>query len=366
MADSHELFVEGLSDIFSLPASQIHTINLWSPLSLDAGTFLMLSQMPNLTTLHLNLIGLRDVNVLGGSIKDRTTAFPALQDVFLAGSVAAFPKILRYFGNAPEMTSLGFSVREYPKAKSLSLLFNSVATAFTRLRILQFNVPKDEIDLPTATHLYIENAEHYHHDVSVLKPLLRLQTLAAVHLELGVPLHLTDLDLRMIGNAWTNIEVLNLCSDPFCEQTRDIRPTPTVKGLLSLVYQCSSLKHLGLYVDFSADGGVSEDAVAAADFASSSLVHLNVGRSWISEPPCVAALLSGLFPALKVFLWSGMTDALTADDEPWDDEHTEYDNASSWHQVFDLLPVFRAVRTNERRVRNSESFIPVEANMNVD
>lgn len=360
-------FVDGLYDIFSYQGSQLQTVNLWSPLSLDSKTFLMLSQMPNLSTLHLNLIGIHDADVLGVDIKDRSHAFSALKDVFLAGAVGAFPKILRYFGNASDMTSLGFSVREFPLAKSLATLCTSVASTFTRLRILQFNVPKEEISMTLSTLQYISNSELYHYDIHVIKPLLRLHSIVAVHLELGVPLYLTDSDLRTIGNAWQNIEVLNLCSDPFCERTRAVRPTSSVNGLLAVVSQCSSLKHLGLFVDYSA--GVSEDTIASAEFASSSLVHLDVGRSWIKEPALVAALLSGVFPVLKVFQWSGMSDPGTTEDDPWADERLEsiaFGHASGWRQVFDLLPVFRAVRANERRVRNFETILPIEASMNVD
>ncbi|KLO07817.1 hypothetical protein SCHPADRAFT_894335 [Schizopora paradoxa] len=335
-------FIDGIADVFSVENSKLSTIHLWSPLCIDARVFSLLAQLPNLTTLHLNLLGVVDTNTICQSVP-KAGCFPNLQNVYLAGILEELHKTLRYFGDSKSTLSLGFSVREYPKAKSLHLLFSSVASNFPHLRILQFNVPKDEIDAVAANANYIKSPDLYYHDVSVLRPLLSLRGLAAVHLELGIPLHLADTDLVTIGSSWPAIEVLNLSSDPYCDRTRAVRPELTIQGLFQLASMCRSLQHLGLYVDYSTH--LSEELVASCDFLSNTIVHLDVGRSWVVQPELVAALLSGVFPRLKIFQWHGMDDP-----ESW----TELSDGHSpgWRRVFDLLPVFRAVRANEVRVRS--------------
>lgn len=335
-------FIDGLADVFLGENSQLHTVHLWSPLCIDARTFSLLTQLPNLTTLHLNLLGIVDTNTICQSAPKSGT-FPNLQNVYLAGILEEFHKTLRYFGNSNRTLSLGFSVREFPKAKSLHQLFSSVASNFPNLRILQFNVPKDEIDATTANANYIRSPDLYYHDLSVLRPLLSLRSLSAVHLEIGIPFHLADSDLLVIGSSWPIIEVLNLCSDPFCDRTLTVRPELTIHGLFELATMCRSLQHLGLYVDYSTL--LSEELVATCDFLSHTIVHLDVGRSWLLQPELVAALLSGVFPRLKIFQWHGMDDP-----ESW--KELSGGHSPGWRRVFDMLSVFRAVRANESRVRS--------------
>lgn len=340
-------FIEGLSDVFTNPRFDLHTVNLWSPLCVAPKSFYLLSQLPNLTTLHLNLIGMSDASSLCSQIKNKSEAFPSLQNVFLAGMVDEFQKVLRYFSDQ-QMISLGFSVREYPKAKSLTQLFHVVAASFTTLRVLQFNVPKEEIDSEMANRHYDANPDAYYCGRSVLQPLLAIRSLSAVHIELGVPLCLSNADLRVIGTSWPKIEVLDLCSDPYCEQTRLVQPVADFEGLRELVFHCARLKHLGLYIDYSSF--LSEETIADMNMASNSLIHLDVGRSWLIEPPLVAAALSGAFPNLKVFQWCGMEGQ--EDDMLFSPESVDriaFNNVRQWRQVYDLLPIFKATRANERR-----------------
>ncbi|KAI5121923.1 hypothetical protein M0805_000252 [Coniferiporia weirii] len=348
-------FVDGLSDVFSQEHSALNSVNLWSPECVDAKGFALLAKLPSLTTLHLNLTNIEDAYVLCSEVKDRSNAFPSLQNLFLAGLVEEFPKMLRFFANSLRMTSLGFSVREYPTSKQLLQLFNSVASNFPRLRILQLNAPKEEINAQLANRSYLANQDHYQHDLAVLQPLLTIRSLVALHLEIGVPLYLTDTDLCVIGTAWPAIEVLDLCSDPHYERSRSVQPTASVHGLLAVAGVCPALQRLGLFVDCTV--GLTQDVLESTGVVSRALVSLDVGRSWVVDPPLIAALLSGVFPALKVFQWAGMdsTDSWASDDIAG--------HAANWRQVFDLLPVFRAVRANERRAQCVEAG---EASMNVD
>ncbi|KAH8112763.1 hypothetical protein DFH11DRAFT_1511091 [Phellopilus nigrolimitatus] len=343
-------FVDGLSDMFSSKVSVLNSVNLWSPNCIDAKSFCLLSQLPCLTTLHLNLINMEDASTICSDVKDHASTFPALQNLFLAGNIEQFYKMLRFFGTARVMVSLGFSVREYPTSKHLLQLLGSVATNFPGLRIFQFNVPKEEIRTQEVNRLYHLNSEQYHLDLTTLQPLLTMRNLAAVHLELGVPLYLSDTDMCVIGSAWPAIEVLNLCSDPYCERARAVRPAATVQGLLAVATACPALQHLGLFLDCSI--GISEDALSSVNIVSRALINLDVGRSWVVEPPLVAALLSGVFPALKVFQWAGMDSP-----DSWTSNSAaglQFAHSPGWRQVFDLLPVFHAVRRNERRALSAK------------
>ncbi|KAL5497878.1 hypothetical protein ACEPAH_2809 [Sanghuangporus vaninii] len=348
-----EHFVEGLSDLFSHELVDLKSVNLWTPKCLDAKGFSRLAQLPNLTTLHLNLLG--SIRTLVSQIEDNSTAFVSLQNLFLAGETEEFHKVVKCFGNnAPSMVSLGFSVHAYPQSQELQHLFEIVASKFCSLRLLQFNVPKQEISVDFANRLYNTTPELYYHDMSVLQPLLTMRNLAAVHLEIGVPFYLTDMDLFALGAAWPTIEVLNLCSDPYCERARAVRPpAATIIGLLAIAEACPSLQHLGLFLDCST--AITEGMIASAPVASHALINLDVGRSHVLEPPLVAALLSGVFPNLKVFQWAGMdaSEGLLASDGGAGglSSGLQEGYAPGWRQVFDLLPVFRAVRASERRER---------------
>ncbi len=112
-------FIDGLADVFLGENSQLHTVHLWSPLCIDARTFSLLTQLPNLTTLHLNLLGIVDTNTICQSAPKSGT-FPNLQNVYLAGILEEFHKTLRYFGNSNRTLSLGFSVREIPQGEILT------------------------------------------------------------------------------------------------------------------------------------------------------------------------------------------------------------------------------------------------------
>ena len=52
--------------------------------------------------------------------------------------------------------------------------------------------------------------------------------------------------------------------------------------------------------------GVPDNLIVAEDVASRVLSRIDVGRSRVVEPARIAALLSGAFPGLKVFQWTGM------------------------------------------------------------
>ncbi|KAJ4473894.1 hypothetical protein J3R30DRAFT_3782075 [Lentinula aciculospora] len=336
-------FIEGLLDVFlaneSGSSSELKSVNLWTPNCIDAQGFSRLAQLPKLTTLHLNLIG--NTHQLVSQIQDTSTAFIALENLFLAGEMEGFTKVLQCFGNAPSMMSLGFSVREYPKSRDLTQLFEAVTAKFPRaLRLLQFNVPKQEINIQLTNRLYHADLEAYAHDMSLLRPLLSMRQLTAMHLELGVLLYLTDVDLCTLGAAWPQIEVVNLCSDPYCERAA------TIVGLIAITEACPSLQHLGLFLD-CASGAISEGMIAGSSVASHTLINLDVGRSCMLNPPLVAALLSGVFPNLKVFQWAGMD----MPESSLEAGSLQEEYSPGWRQVFDLLPVFRAVRANEQRQR---------------
>ena len=204
---------------------------------------------------------------------------------------------------------------------------------------------REEVDLDA--EINSESMELYQYNFSTIQPLLSIPLLAVVRLELGLPIQLTDEDLTRVGQAWHDIEVLQICPDPFSERARDMRPMCSIHGLMSIVEQCRRLRQLGVYMDFSFL--VDDLLIANARVTSMEVEQLDVGRSWIADAPRVASLLSGVLPELKKLVWSGMNAPSPA---LWRTLPPAFEYSGEWRQVFDLLPVFRATRLNERTARN--------------
>lgn len=366
-------FIEGLTEVFANEDSALESVNLWSPMCTTATIFGHLSKLRNLTTLHLNLLAIEDATVLLSRTDDKADMFPSLQNLFLAGHIDLFPKIVTFLKSVSAMISLRFSVREYPRTSQLSNLLHTIANTFPRLQIIQLNVPKEELLTTQANRQYITNTDQFYHNLNVIRPLLTMRYLQAVHLDLGVPIYLTDGDLRIIGSAWPSIRVLSLCSNPYCEYTRSARPTCTLFGLLELARVCTRLQHLGLFIDCAI--GLTESILATTTIASRTLSHLDVGRSWINEPSLTAGVLSGALPALRVLEWTGMDSVVEV--LPWGvvgapsstngstgatlgsgsnsgESASASIHVSGWREVFELLPIFRSVRASERRALMSE------------
>ena len=110
--------------------------------------------------------------------------------------------------------------------------------------------------------------------------------------------------------------------------------------------------------------GVPDNLIVAEDVASRVLSRIDVGRSRVVEPARIAALLSGAFPGLKVFQWTGMeaTSGMSvgvgvgtgievgAGIESGIGGVDMWEFAPGWKQVYELLPIFKAVRANERKI----------------
>lgn len=333
-------FKDGLMDVYEAGVQHLQTLQLMSPSCVDTDAFILISKLQKLTTLYLNLESIGEETQLQRHMLTQSDAFPALQYVFLSGKLVDLTNTLRCFGNSSILLNLAMSVKEYPSAKGLRQLLQIVASRFTSLRMIQLMVARDEMtggDMTNANQLYSQNPTEYLHRIDVIEPILALHTLASAIFEIGVPLLLSDADLHCIGEAWPDIEILVLGSDPFCFNTRHVPPSASVQGLLALVTQCPLLQRLGLFLDFSMH--ITEELVSSCALKSASVVHLDVGRSWILSPPIVAALLSGVFPNLAVFTWQGKEIPRS-----WVDGSHGY--SAAWKQVLDILPVFRATRLN--------------------
>ena len=116
--------------------------------------------------------------------------------------------------------------------------------------------------------------------------------------------------------------------------------------------------------------GVPDNLIVGEDVASRVLSRIDVGRSRVVEPARIAALLSGAFPGLKVFQWTGMeaTSGMSVGVgvgagsevgggtgigigiESGIGGVDMWEFAPGWKQVYDLLPIFKAVRANERKI----------------
>ena len=335
-------FKDGLMDVYLAGINHLETLHLMSPSCVDMESFIHISKLQKLTTLYLNLESTGDEAQLQRHVITHPDAFPALKYVYLVGKLDDLATTLRCFGNTSFLLNLALSVKEYPTAKGLRQILQIIATRFTNLRMIQFMIARDEMtggDMTAANQLYALNPTEYVHRIDVIAPILSLRRLASVIFEIGIPLLLSDSDLHTIGEAWPSIEILVLGSDPFCFNTRLVPPSAGIPGLLALVTQCPLLQRLGLFLDYT--DHITGDLISTCTLKSSSVAHLDVGRSWISDPQIVAALFSGVFPNLSIFTWQGKEIPRS-----WVDGSHGY--SAVWKQVLDLLPVFRAVRMNEQ------------------
>ena len=114
--------------------------------------------------------------------------------------------------------------------------------------------------------------------------------------------------------------------------------------------------------------GVPDNLIVGEDVASRVLSRIDVGRSRVVEPARIAALLSGAFPGLKVFQWTGMEATSSMGVGVGVGVGSEvgagtgigietgiggvdmWEFAPGWKQVYELLPIFKAVRANERKI----------------
>lgn len=332
-------FKEGLVDVFTSGVDNLETLQLMTP-CVDAESFILISKLRNLAALYLNLEGTGEGSQFQQGVITVPDAFPALKCVCLCGHIEDIMNTLRCFGNPALLLNLSLGVKQYPTSSVFSQLLQIVASRFTNLGMIEFTVVKDQMtsgDFAIANQHYAQNRDAYAHSITTISPILSLRSLSSVVFEIGVPFTLSDSDFHTIGEAWPNVENLILGSDPFCSHTHTLPPIAGVQGLLALVSHCPKLRHLALFLDYTFD--ITYDLIATCDIKSPKMSQFDVGRSWISNPPMVAAFLTGLFPSLDVLTWKGKREAHAIND------YCEY--SATWTEVSLLLPAFKAARMHE-------------------
>lgn len=155
-------------------------------------------------------------------------------------------------------------------------------------------------------------------------PLLDLRNLRVVKISLSYYYALDDSFIRNLAVSWPHLENLDLL--PSWSALTDSSNKITAGGLVPLAIHCPKLVRLSLSFDATHIPFPYHEQVTLG--FSCSLKSLDVSHSPITNPPLVAAFLSGLFRAPAV---SGSG---------------EY--GDRWNEVLKLITYFDAVREQER------------------
>ncbi|KAI5823845.1 hypothetical protein K523DRAFT_316343 [Schizophyllum commune Tattone D] len=156
----------------------------------------------------------------------------------------------------------------------------------------------------------------------------------------------TDEDFLHLAQSLPLIEKLALC--PGRGEARAYHAT--ILGLVHLARHCPRLESLDL--DFSADDLCYEESLALG-ICQRRLANLEVFFSPIRSARVVAAFLSAIFP--NIVSIESATSARVGGEDDSDDEEGEEDEQgrirqAKWDKVADLMPIFRFVRLQERKM----------------
>ncbi|OCH85394.1 hypothetical protein OBBRIDRAFT_314327 [Obba rivulosa] len=253
------------------------------PLELKSPTLSALSQLPNLTSLVLHL---RDVNLAPGQV-----SFNALQNLSVSGRhndpslnvkvVALLTQALL----APSLASLELSYLSFKRPADVHELFSTLCVRYgASLRSigLKFARPLDRHESMPLREL--------------IKPLLDLNNLTSVYLNLGSMNLATDEDIGIIASSWPDLRRLSIQTDG-----SQLRHLPSVHTLHLIVRHCPHLQTLEFYeLDLKAH--------RISDLPSPlwhNLRHLKVGRTVEQSLSCKEAVkltqfLYQTFPHLDI------------------------------------------------------------------
>ncbi|KAJ7123200.1 hypothetical protein C8R44DRAFT_785528 [Mycena epipterygia] len=165
-----------------------------------------------------------------------------------------------------------------------------------------------------------------------LRPLFAFKKLGSISFQIYPGVDVDDESLEEMAAAWPEMHSLEFGSEVLITE----RPRATLKSLIAFARHQPELTSLGIRMNVS---DVPEFSQVPGRRISHSLNSLNVGTSPIelSETTGVAAFLSNLFPDLE-YLFSF--------DAPSAEPLITYEK--NWNRVSDMLPVFCAVRLQEK------------------
>ncbi|KAG8969549.1 hypothetical protein FRC03_001988 [Tulasnella sp. 419] len=313
--------------------------------------------LPNLQVLHITL---RDMDALRAIPPSEVNPrMPSLEKLWVIGSPSATSYFIHNVNIRPSHTLAVHSVdyeAEHPRVSGLAPIFHAIDTfpsrELTKLDVMVSHWGQGEI----------ENPDDYAMPSRLLEPIWEFSTLITIRLDLGIPLMLTDADVRRIVTALPNLQNLNLGAEPRYTHD-DFVPGMTLATLVTISTHCRYISCVSLFIN-ATKGFEAYNPLVHYD---SPLVSLNLGRSWIESnyEENVAILISDVLPNVENPQYTigdeeegeGFEDDNTHEVDD-DDEGTAEDHADPhcqatmtkcWRNVHLMLSVLRKVRRLERQ-----------------
>ncbi|KAJ6577881.1 hypothetical protein B0H19DRAFT_1370941 [Mycena capillaripes] len=278
---------------------------------------------------HLNTLDVRSLTTEPFTIPDHlphASPFPALCRLTLSvESIHLATNFISCTDNAP-LTEVSIRTRSSTTRSSLaffSTLGSHCSSSHLRSIEVAHNSIFDEID---------DSPELYTMPSNVIQPLLKFPNLTRV--ELTAPLgFLVDEGFAVaMALSWPRIEHLSLGAYfPFGYHSSMLKPT--IMSLLSFSRNCPHLRYLSIAVD--ATNVQMNHPSLSSRTRQTALEELYFPNSPIHSPLQVAQLLSSIFPSVSR-IRSGT-----------------FRRNDQWDEVERLVPIFAAVRADERLMRGS-------------
>ncbi|KAM6498473.1 hypothetical protein JOM56_006421 [Amanita muscaria] len=203
-----------------------------------------------------------------------------------------------------------------------------VATSSSRFADLMRSTPRGE---PASNRLSLEY-------------LTSLPNLVRFEIDLPESIIFTSADLARLAQSAPRLELLKLC--PLARFPADSNtPKITFDDLAVLLQSCRNIHTVSAV--FNAKP-IQEEILKMRQVSSNSLLRLNVGHSWISDPLQVAISLSHIAPRLETLKWF--------------QEKTRQGyiqtNSKNWQSLSDFLPHFQNIRLVERGFVSASPKLP--------
>ncbi|KAJ7123189.1 hypothetical protein C8R44DRAFT_785510 [Mycena epipterygia] len=293
--------------------------------NLDKTGFIHIASLCSLTKLSLNSVKGLASPYLPEFLSGPT--FPVLKELEISCETPRFCS-----GVIRAISSRQFeSLYIYPLANWTAVAWKDLHTtlhdcldhnAFGTMYVMYW---REKLSRPADIAPYILSAD-------TLRPLFAFKKLGSINFQIYPGVDMDDESLEEMAAAWPEMHSLKFGSEVLITE----RPRATLKSLIAFARHQPELTSLGIRMDVS---DVPEFSQVPGRRISHDLNVLYVGTSPLvsTETPAVAAFLSNLFPDLEcIFSFDGpTTEPLTTYEKNWDG-------------VSDMLPVFSAVRLQEK------------------
>jgi len=178
----------------------------------------------------------------------------------------------------------------------------------------------------------------YSLEPQTLSPLLLCPNLEKVSLSILYGQEAIDNSLmKAMALAWPRLRSFHISS---VHRASEWHSSVSLEGLIHFARHCPALGS----VSYQFDASLPTTSMHSGDgIRNESLTRLCVGYSHITDPPAVAALLSDVFPNMRLDLRSGALDRdIDSDDE---DDTESAENYKHWKEVDQMLEIRKQQRS---------------------